>query len=652
MLTVTERLEAAERHRAAGRSDEAMLLYESALDQNPNNARVLKEVALVLLERGEVEKAAKTGARAAGIAADDANVLEGFARICLAAGKDREAEAVIDQALIVEPTHPASSLMKSQFCTQRGEVTAAETLLADSLAQAPENTDLLVGLSMFYQQHGLLEPALAYCQRARMIDPENVKVKAAVGHCLAGSGNAKPALPLLEEAYLAEPKNPLFMLAYTSALADAGELTEAERLATRAKTLYPRALPAWQLYVAVKLRTGQGREALQEFTDVARSHPEKAGALLSLATAYRQAGEFEQALKLAQPLLGKEAAVPDSRSAMARAIVRDCLLCLGRYELAREILNEIDFVKTRESDKSNDDGRPKPEDSAAALADAALMIDGGMSSLETIALIRFWLDTKSGKKPLKVFGVAAFRQLLSLFGVVDYTAVDQPPSNSERVPEEMPQKAFPLSHILALPMVQHPKIGRTVPYIKVRAGYHERWMQALGELPRPWVALAWSPNRPGLLLEDYRSVFDGFSGTLIGLMWDDGRHQLAEWPEIIDAGVHFKSMHELVGMLSCVDMVLGPDGIAMHVAGAMGQPGAVLTQPDAPWYWYAEDRRSVWYPSLEVLRTADVGNWAVLIEELKDGIQIRVNRPSIGVAGESGLLETQQFDEECEAENT
>lgn len=634
MLTVNERLRAAAEHRAAGRTDEAMLLYESVLDQSPNNADALKEMALVLIERGEVEKATQMGARAANIAADNADILEGLSRVCLAAGKEVEAEAVIDRALTLEPSHPPSCLVKAQFCTQRGEVAQAESLLAAALEKEPEHTGLLVGLSMLYQQHGLQEPALAYAQRARTLAPDDINVKAAVGQCLAASGNAGPALPLLEQAYLAEPKNPMFMLAYASALADAGELTEADRLATRAKTIYPQALPAWQLYVAVKQRVGGGENALREFTSVASSHPQKSEALLTLATAYRQAGNIQQALKLVQPLLETDVATSGIRRHMAQAIARDCLLCLGRYDLARDVIGEIDLADILGTAMSDE------KTLLAKLADAALLVDSGLSSLETIVLLRFWLDIQSEKQNLRMFGTASLRQLVAVFGEVDYTAIDRPVPVAEQTSHDA---VFPLSCTLALPTIKQPESDRLVPYVQVREDIRNRWMQALGEFPRPWTALAWSPNRPGLVLEDYRAVFEGFTGTLVGLMWDNGRHQLAEWPEVIDAGVHMKSLHELVGALSCADIAIGPDGIAMHIAGAMGRPGAVLTQPGAPWYWRAENGHSTWYPSLDVLCTDRCGKWADLMDNLEDRIRERINWQPTAASGEPRSSERLEF---------
>jgi hypothetical protein len=174
--------------------------------------------------------------------------------------------------------------------------------------------------------------------------------------------------------------------------------------------------------------------------------------------------------------------------------------------------------------------------------------------------------------------------------------------------------------MLALPASLRGGIAERLPYMGAPEERRAIWRRSLAGLPRPLVALAWDGSRPGLLLEDYRPVLKDVRGTLVSVMWDDGRRQLASWPQVIDAGVHFASLADLAAVIAETDAVIGPDGIPLHLAGAMGRPGALLGQPSTPWYWHDDGGRSVWYPSIAVMRSRAFGNWEEKLPDLGERI--------------------------------
>src|SRR5690606_39538834 len=67
---------------------------------------------------------------------------------------------------------------------------------------------------------------------------------------------------------------------------------------------------------------------LAAFGQIARRHPDRAAALLSLALSYRAAGNADQALRMIGPLLAKPEALDPAKRAQTSALARDCLLSL------------------------------------------------------------------------------------------------------------------------------------------------------------------------------------------------------------------------------------------------------------------------------------------------------------------------------------
>jgi ADP-heptose:LPS heptosyltransferase len=81
--------------------------------------------------------------------------------------------------------------------------------------------------------------------------------------------------------------------------------------------------------------------------------------------------------------------------------------------------------------------------------------------------------------------------------------------------------------------------------------------------------------------------------------------------------VNIHSLMELAAAIAAFDFVITSDSIAAHIAGALAKPGFVLVPAGCPWYWRAEQGRSVWYPSLEIIPQNRAGDWSNAIDCLR-----------------------------------
>jgi len=607
MLLVDDRMKAARDHAAAGRHDNAALLFESILDLSPGHPAALCGLIETRLAHGDLDGAQKLLATATTASELDPGFLSLAAKLALFSENTEEAERLIDRALALDPLHVQSALLKAEFLAATGALAEVEELLNGIRAQTPD-PDILQGIARLYFGHGLFGPALTTAQEALDLAPEDPTLNALVGQILTALDDHGKAAPFLEMAHLQQPANPDYLIALANNAAATGQLTEAGRFAQRVKTLFPELMPAWLCYIKVKSSRGEASEALREFAPVAKTAKDRTDAMLTLGTAYGLAGEPDKTLKLLEPLLADTARLDDPAKSRLFDILRDAYLSTGR----------IDKVTTLPENvfRANPDEQLMTEH----LNTAAMIIDPGLSTLEFMVLARFLATTGRGYET-PVAGPSATSQLARLFGYETYLPNDAP-GTGEALPNI--SGGFPVSRLLALPAGLRGGLTGTLPYLPVREDLLNRWQDALAEFPRPWIGLAWNETAPGLTLAPLLSALPELPGTLIGTVWDHSRNQLSGQKNIIDAGAHIQKLEDLAALLHALDFIIGPDGMVLHAAGAAGTPGLALVTHVPSWYWFAEDGKSLWYPSMDVIKPPRPGHWATLLPELADGIADRL----------------------------
>jgi hypothetical protein len=177
-----------------------------------------------------------------------------------------------------------------------------------------------------------------------------------------------------------------------------------------------------------------------------------------------------------------------------------------------------------------------------------------------------------------------------------------------------------LLHMLPAALgIRREQISSAGPYLVPNAEKVRRWREAFANLRRPLIGVAWDEYPPGLLMSMLAPLCEN-AGTSVSLVFDNARHQLRDWPKAIDGGVHFSDPSDMIAAISCLDMVVATDGLPLHIAGALGVPGVALVACGYPWYLAAGGDRSIWYPSLRIIRQAAPGSWDDVLAQLPDAL--------------------------------
>ncbi len=81
----------------------------------------------------------------------------------------------------------------------------------------------------------------------------------------------------------------------------------------------------------------------------------------------------------------------------------------------------------------------------------------------------------------------------------------------------------------------------------------------------------------------------------------------------------FDSVDDLISLIMACDIVLTTSNSTAHFAGALGKE-TILMVPGAGatiWYWHTHEGRSIWYPSITVLKQNKLGSWEDVIIQAK-----------------------------------
>jgi len=134
-----------------------------------------------------------------------------------------------------------------------------------------------------------------------------------------------------------------------------------------------------------------------------------------------------------------------------------------------------------------------------------------------------------------------------------------------------------------------------------------------------WACGEWNPGR-SIPLELLRPLtrtpgceFWNLQGGAAREQWsclghNAGLHQAASSSDTI---------LKLAGLIAQLDLVITPDTLAAHLAGALGKPAWVMLEHASDWRWMHGRNDSPWYPSLRLFRQPRAGDWLSVARDVQ-----------------------------------
>ena len=79
-------------------------------------------------------------------------------------------------------------------------------------------------------------------------------------------------------------------------------------------------------------------------------------------------------------------------------------------------------------------------------------------------------------------------------------------------------------------------------------------------------------------------------------------------------------------LIAGLDLVIAVDTAVAHLAGALGKPVWMLNRFDSCWRWLLNRDDTPWYPSMRQFRQTSRGDWAGVIERVRDALLLWSSR--------------------------
>ena len=96
--------------------------------------------------------------------------------------------------------------------------------------------------------------------------------------------------------------------------------------------------------------------------------------------------------------------------------------------------------------------------------------------------------------------------------------------------------------------------------------------------------------------------------------------------EIVDLEDRLKSFEDTAMAINELDLIITCDTSVAHLAGAMGKECYVILQKDADWRWGEEKSKTIWYPSIKMIRQSKQDDWDSAFKKLYKEIKKRSRR--------------------------
>jgi tetratricopeptide (TPR) repeat protein len=291
-----------------GQVDEAIARFRSSLAIEPGDAETQNNLGAALDKKGETDEAMALFRKALALRPDFSEAHCNLGNALLRKGQADEAILEFQKAVAIRPDSPQLHFTLGSALLQKGRVDEAIGEFQAALELQPNDDQSHYDLGVALRQKGLWDEAIVEFQKAVAIRPGFAEAQNNLGHALLQLGRVDEAATHLRKALEVSPNYAQAHYNLGSALLRQGHVNEAivefqKLLALQPGVEEPRRILAgiaWRLATSPNPALRNGAQAIglaRQLDQVSGGNNPSMAA--TLAAAYAEAGEFDQAVEAA-----------------------------------------------------------------------------------------------------------------------------------------------------------------------------------------------------------------------------------------------------------------------------------------------------------------------------------------------------------------
>ncbi|MGO9476956.1 MAG: tetratricopeptide repeat protein, partial [Limisphaerales bacterium] len=289
-----------------GQVDEAITHYQRALQIKPDFAEVHFNLGAVLFKKGRVDEAIAHFQKALQINPDYAEVHNNLGNALLQKGQVDEAIAHFQKALQIKPDSARVHFNLGNALLQKGQVDEAIAQYQKALQINPDFREVHYNLSAILFKTGRVDEAITHLQKVLQISPDDATAHNNLGIALFQKGRVDEAIAQYQAALQINPDYAGACYNLGNALLQKGKADEAIAEYHKALQIKPDSVDvlnhlAWLLATSPDAHLRDGVQAVQYAGRACELTHYGATPLVStLAAAYAEAGQYDEAIAMAQ----------------------------------------------------------------------------------------------------------------------------------------------------------------------------------------------------------------------------------------------------------------------------------------------------------------------------------------------------------------
>jgi len=602
-----------------GQLKDAIAHYQTAIQLKPNYPEAHHNLGSAFQKQGQLKQAITYYKQAIALKPNYAEAHHGLGGTLQQLRQYAEAEAYHQQAIALKPDFAEAYHGVANAMHQQGKLDDAIAMYQQALKLRPDYAEVCNNLGNALQAQNKVDDAIALYQRALELRPGMPEAHSNLGSALRDQGKYAEAIAELEKAIANKPDSAEIYNNLGNTYFAQGKLDEAIAAYRQSLDLQPDVTEVHSNLGNMLQYIGDYEGAFHHFDQALALQPDHAGTYNNMGIALRNCGRVSEAL-----------------AAYNRAIelAPDCVE--ARWNLALNQLLEGDFASgfagyewRRQWRKFCQLHPPRPYSQpywdGSSLVGKTLLIYCEQGLGDTIQFIRYVpVLAAQGARVLVECPLPLIRLLQGVEGI--YQLIPQGNSISADFDYHV--------SLLSLPYL----MGSTQETVPAQVPY----LQLLGAsktLPLPKattdstplkIGIVWSGN-PANPYNRNRTVpleclleLSNIPGIQLYSLQKEVPEPdaalLAAHPEVIDLRDKMDDFVDTAVLIQQLDRVISVDTAVTHLAGALGKPVWLLLPFSPDWRWMLHRADSPWYPTLQIFRQEQAGEWGSVFEQVRQTI--------------------------------